>query len=114
MWNKFNEIVTQKVIDRERIPTFANFFACTDKDMPELTSTKHIRVVVVDINDEPPVFTQTAPYNAGILENNKPNYFLVQVTATDRDQPETKTQKLLITLKVPWPMFLGWIPVLGM
>uniref|UniRef100_A0A3B4YM88 Dachsous cadherin-related 2 n=1 Tax=Seriola lalandi dorsalis TaxID=1841481 RepID=A0A3B4YM88_SERLL len=55
-----------------------------DHGLPSLSSTQTLTVEVGDVNDQPPVFTQSI-YNASVAENRDPGEPVVRVSATDKD-----------------------------
>ncbi|KAM9792483.1 protocadherin-23 [Neosynchiropus ocellatus] len=58
-----------------------------DHGRPSLSSTHTLTLEVVDVNDQPPVFTQVL-YNASVAENRAPGEAVIQVSATDKDSGE--------------------------
>ncbi|XP_053711047.1 protocadherin-23 isoform X2 [Synchiropus splendidus] len=59
-----------------------------DHGRPSLTSTHTLTVEVVDVNDQPPVFTQVL-YNASVAENRDAGETVIQVSATDKDSGQS-------------------------
>ncbi|CAB1460904.1 unnamed protein product [Pleuronectes platessa] len=55
-----------------------------DHGLPQLSSTQTLTVEVGDVNDQPPVFSQSV-YNASVAENRDPGEPVVRVSATDKD-----------------------------
>uniref|UniRef100_A0A3Q1HYB0 Protocadherin-16 n=1 Tax=Anabas testudineus TaxID=64144 RepID=A0A3Q1HYB0_ANATE len=55
-----------------------------DHGLPSLSSTQTLTVEVGDVNDQPPVFSQSI-YNASVAENRDPGEPVVRVSATDKD-----------------------------
>lgn len=60
-----------------------------DHGLPSLSSTQTLTVEVADVNDQPPVFTQSV-YNASVAENRDPGEPVVRVSATDKDSGKIK------------------------
>ncbi|XP_019956840.2 protocadherin-23 [Paralichthys olivaceus] len=58
-----------------------------DHGLPPLSSTQTLTVEVGDVNDQPPVFSQSV-YNASVAENRDPGEPVVRVSATDKDSEE--------------------------
>ncbi|XP_040892286.1 protocadherin-23 [Toxotes jaculatrix] len=58
-----------------------------DHGLPSLSSTQTLTVEVGDVNDQPPIFTQSI-YNASVAENRDPGEPVVRVSATDKDSEE--------------------------
>ncbi|XP_039670057.1 protocadherin gamma-A2-like [Perca fluviatilis] len=77
-------LVTDGILDRELEPEYNITITATDAGSPSLSSVKVITIVVNDINDNPPSFTQSE-YNANILENQPVGSFVMKVKAEDVD-----------------------------
>ncbi|CAM4709237.1 unnamed protein product [Lepidochelys kempii] len=65
----YYELVTQKPLDREKVPEYNISITATDRGTPRLTSVRIIRVQLSDINDNPPVFNESS-YVMYLKENN--------------------------------------------
>ncbi len=78
------KIATTVRLDREVMGEFNLAITCQDLGPESQVSIKHLRVVVVDINDNSPVFKQDS-YQASVQENNYIGAFVLQVNATDLD-----------------------------
>lgn len=72
-------------LDREEISNYTLTVIATDKGEPPLSSSMDITVIVLDVNDNPPVFQQRL-YQVEISENTLSGIDLLQVAATDLDQ----------------------------
>ncbi|XP_018548659.1 protocadherin gamma-A2-like [Lates calcarifer] len=77
-------LVTDGLLDRELQPEYNITITATDAGSPSLSSVKVLTIVVNDINDNPPTFTQSE-YNANILENQPIGTFVMKVKAEDTD-----------------------------
>lgn len=55
-----------------------------DHGLPSLSSTQTFTMEVGDVNDQPPVFSQSI-YNASVAENRDPGEPVTRVAATDED-----------------------------
>ncbi|XP_033948382.1 protocadherin beta-7 [Pseudochaenichthys georgianus] len=77
-------LVTDGILDRELQPQYNITVTATDAGSPSLSSVKVLTIVVKDINDNPPTFTQRE-YNANILENQPVGTFVMKVKAEDID-----------------------------
>lgn len=77
-------LVTDGILDREFQPEYNITITATDAGSPSLSGVKVITIVVNDINDNPPTFTQRE-YDANILENQPVGTFVMQVKAEDTD-----------------------------
>ena len=71
-------------IDRENIPMYSLIVTATDLGNPPLSSSTNLEVLVSDVNDENPMFTQNV-YRETILENGAVLTAVLTVTATDAD-----------------------------
>lgn len=69
-----------------------------DHGLPSLSSTQTLTVAVRDVNDHPPVFSQSV-YDTSVLENRDPGEPVVRVSATDKDSGDNQE---LITGFVCW------------
>ncbi|XP_075397815.1 protocadherin beta-17-like [Tenrec ecaudatus] len=80
----FYTLVTERPLDREERAEYNITITVTDLGSPRLKTEHTIRVLVSDVNDNAPIFTQTF-YTLLIHENNSPGLHLGTVSATDRD-----------------------------
>ncbi|XP_075397818.1 protocadherin beta-16-like [Tenrec ecaudatus] len=80
----FYTLVTKTALDRETKAEYNITITITDLGSPRLKTQHTIRVLVSDVNDNAPTFTQTS-YTLFIRENNSPGLQLGTVSATDRD-----------------------------
>jgi len=64
-------LVTAAPIDREQSPIIRLLLVCRDTGQPALQSVHPMIIVVDDINDNAPRFTQSV-YNVSIVENQRP------------------------------------------
>ncbi|KAG8439005.1 hypothetical protein GDO86_005264, partial [Hymenochirus boettgeri] len=83
--NNHFSVVTDGLLDREKISHYTIQLIATDLGSPSLQTQTTLTLNVSDINDNPPVFLQTQ-YNAFIRENNEPGSLLCTVSATDADE----------------------------
>lgn len=77
-------LVTGELLDREVQPEYNITVTATDAGSPPLTSVKVITIVVNDVNDNSPTFTQST-YNVNILENQPVGTFVMKLQAQDID-----------------------------
>ncbi|KAM8910681.1 protocadherin beta-16-like [Spinachia spinachia] len=91
-------LVTEGILDRELQSEYNITIIATDAGSPSLSSVKVITIVVNDINDNSPTFTQSE-YNANILENQPVGTIVMQVKAVDIDN-ESNAQILYEISKV--------------
>uniref|UniRef100_A0A8D3CRK4 Protocadherin 1 gamma 31 n=1 Tax=Scophthalmus maximus TaxID=52904 RepID=A0A8D3CRK4_SCOMX len=80
-------LVTNGALDRERFSEYNIEITATDSGSPPLSSKKIIPVSITDVNDNPPVFTQSS-YNVYLKENGVPGSILFSVSASDLDHGE--------------------------
>ncbi|XP_045548329.1 protocadherin gamma-C5 isoform X9 [Salmo salar] len=77
-------LVTDSILDRESYPDYTIEIMAVDAGSPPLSSKKMIHVSVLDVNDNPPIFSQTS-YTVYIRENNAAGSIMCSVSATDPD-----------------------------
>ncbi|KAE8614299.1 hypothetical protein XENTR_v10008098, partial [Xenopus tropicalis] len=83
-FNNRYTIVTDGVLDREKVAQYVLELTATDLGSPPLRTTLSIILNISDVNDNPPAFSQLH-FNAFIKENNDPGSFLCTVSAVDPD-----------------------------
>nr|XP_061793181.1 protocadherin gamma-A11-like [Nerophis lumbriciformis] len=77
-------LVLQKSLDREKHSKHSLVLTAVDGGTPPRTGSLNITVVVLDSNDNHPIFTQEV-YSVTLSENVKPATRVIQVEATDLD-----------------------------
>ncbi|XP_064340451.1 protocadherin beta-2 isoform X2 [Camelus dromedarius] len=80
----FYTLVTNRALDRETRSEYNITITATDTGTPRLKTQHHITVLVSDVNDNAPAFTQ-ASYTLRVRENNSPALHIGTVSATDTD-----------------------------
>ncbi|XP_055141899.1 protocadherin beta-5 [Symphalangus syndactylus] len=80
----FYTLVTQRTLDRESQAEYNITITVTDLGTPRLKTEHNVTVLVSDVNDNAPAFTQTS-YTLFVRENNNPALHIGSVSATDRD-----------------------------
>ncbi|XP_051540805.1 protocadherin gamma-C5-like isoform X3 [Myxocyprinus asiaticus] len=78
-------LITDSFLDREVNSEYNVEIVATDSGVPPLKSVKTVNIKVFDVNDNPPVFSQSS-YNIYIKENNQAGASLFSVSASDIDQ----------------------------
>ncbi|XP_025973578.2 protocadherin beta-15-like [Dromaius novaehollandiae] len=78
------ELVLEKSLDREEQPEVAFSVIATDGGSPPRSGTAQVRIVVLDANDNAPVFTQEL-YDGQVLENAPEDSVVLRVVAADAD-----------------------------
>ncbi|KAM5304570.1 desmoglein-4 [Glossophaga mutica] len=87
------EINITSVVDREITPLFLIYCRALNSRGEDLEKPLELRVKVMDINDNPPVFTQNV-YAASIEENSDANTLVVKLSATDADEDNNLNSKI--------------------
>ncbi|KAK0148617.1 Protocadherin gamma-A11 [Merluccius polli] len=82
---KYGELVLEKELDREEQKEIKLLLSALDGGSPQRSGTVAIHVIVLDANDNAPVFSQ-AVYEASLPENAALKTSVVTVTATDADE----------------------------
>ncbi|XP_042668130.1 protocadherin Fat 4 [Centrocercus urophasianus] len=72
-------------LDREAVSNYTLTVVATDKGQPSLSSSTDVVVIVLDINDNNPIFAQKL-YRVELEENTLTGTDLIQVLATDGDE----------------------------
>ncbi|XP_048088256.1 protocadherin gamma-C5-like isoform X11 [Alosa alosa] len=93
--DKHYSLVTAALLDREVTPEYNVEITATDSGTPSLKSSRIIKVEVLDVNDNPPFFSQSS-FNVFVRENNPAGSSLFSITATDKDQD--KNAKLMYSI----------------
>ncbi|XP_066525892.1 protocadherin gamma-A11-like isoform X6 [Hoplias malabaricus] len=81
----FVEMLLQKPLDREKQEEHSLILTAFDGGSPQKTGTIKINVIVLDANDNAPVFSE-AVYRVSIPENVAKGSAVLTVSATDADQ----------------------------
>uniref|UniRef100_A0A4W6BV32 Cadherin domain-containing protein n=1 Tax=Lates calcarifer TaxID=8187 RepID=A0A4W6BV32_LATCA len=79
------ELVLQKVLDREHDSVIKLTLTAIDGGNPPKSGTSQIIITVLDINDNPPVFSKSL-YKIRIPENLPPGSKVITLNATDADE----------------------------
>ncbi|XP_034507046.1 protocadherin gamma-A5-like [Ailuropoda melanoleuca] len=82
---KYPELVLERPLDREKVAVHDLLLTALDGGDPILSSTMHIRVMVLDANDNAPLFTRSE-YRVSVPENIPVGTRLLTLTATDPDE----------------------------
>ncbi|NWT89464.1 PCDBD protein, partial [Lanius ludovicianus] len=82
--NKYVELVLEKLLDREEQAEMGFSVIAVDGGSPLRSGTIEISIVILDVNDNVPVFTQER-YIGQVLENMPEGSLVLTVMATDQD-----------------------------
>ncbi|XP_047412721.1 protocadherin beta-10-like [Sciurus carolinensis] len=82
--DNFYILMTEEALDRESRAQYNITITVTDLGTPRLKTEHSITVLVSDVNDNAPAFSQTS-YTLSVRENNSPALHIGSVSATDRD-----------------------------
>nr|XP_044987999.1 protocadherin alpha-3 isoform X8 [Jaculus jaculus] len=78
-------LVLKKLLNREEISEHHLLITAIDGGKPELTGTTQVKITVLDVNDNAPVF-ERAVYKVRLLENAQNGTLVVVVNASDLDE----------------------------
>ncbi|XP_072288388.1 protocadherin alpha-8-like [Eucyclogobius newberryi] len=79
------ELVLQKTLDREKQSVIDLTLSAIDGAKPAKTGTVQLKVTVLDVNDNSPLFSKSL-YKAQVVENAVMGTALLTLTATDLDE----------------------------
>ncbi|XP_007543286.2 protocadherin gamma-C3-like [Poecilia formosa] len=79
------ELVLQKALDREKEPVIELILTAVDGGKPPRAGTLQIKVNVLDVNDNSPVFSKPL-YKVQVTENANVGTILLTLSATDLDE----------------------------
>ncbi len=85
------QLRTQRALDREEREEYSFSVSVSDQGSPPHTATVNVRVTVLDVNDNSPVFDRRDGYVADVLENQPKGTVVAQVSARDADKGENGT-----------------------
>ncbi|XP_044136964.1 protocadherin gamma-B1-like [Bufo gargarizans] len=81
----FPELILEKPLDREAQDKHELILTASDGGNPLQTGTALITIIINDINDNSPIFTQDV-YKVSVRENIPVNSTILQVSASDEDE----------------------------
>ncbi|XP_055462735.1 protocadherin beta-3-like [Psammomys obesus] len=81
---KYPELVLDSALDREEQPELSLTLTALDGGAPPRSGTAQIRILVLDVNDNAPEFTQSL-YEVQILEESPVGSVIATVSASDLD-----------------------------
>ncbi|XP_047190555.1 protocadherin beta-16-like [Scophthalmus maximus] len=82
--SKYAEMVLQRQLDREQAPNLSLKLIAVDGGNPQRSGSVNINIIVLDANDNAPVFNQSV-YKGTVIENAAKGTHIVTVNATDAD-----------------------------
>ncbi|NXM05175.1 PCD23 protein, partial [Tyrannus savana] len=77
-------LTTAQLLDREIQERYSLTVMALDDGSPALSATQVLTIIVLDVNDEIPIFTKQL-YETAVHENQNPGEFVIKVEAVDRD-----------------------------
>ncbi|NXB92013.1 DSG1 protein, partial [Vidua chalybeata] len=97
------EINITSIVDREITPVFViRCFAKHSVTGIDLEPPLELRVRVLDINDNPPVFAQTV-FTGSVEESSMDNTLVMKIIATDADEPNHLNSKIAFKIESQEP-----------
>ncbi|CAG5126248.1 unnamed protein product, partial [Candidula unifasciata] len=81
------KVVLAKTLDYEQNTYHRVSITCSDGGVPKLSNSTTFIVSVLDVNDNPPTFTEST-YTEAVLENQEGDEEILEVTAHDWDSGE--------------------------
>ncbi|XP_038622444.1 desmoglein-1 [Tachyglossus aculeatus] len=90
---KTGDINITSIVDRELTPFFTIYCRALNSRGEDVERPLELRVRVLDINDNAPIFSQTE-FVGGIEENSQPNTLVMILNATDADEPNNLNSKI--------------------
>ncbi|XP_054244966.1 protocadherin beta-15-like [Indicator indicator] len=82
---KYPELVLEEQLDREAEAEIGLLLTAKDGGAPPRSGTTQIRIVVLDANDNTPMFSREV-YEVRLAENSPSGELVVKVAATDQDE----------------------------
>ncbi|KFQ08991.1 Protocadherin-23, partial [Leptosomus discolor] len=77
-------LTTAQLLDREIQERYSLTVMALDDGSPALSATQVLTVIILDVNDETPIFLKQL-YETAVRENQDPGAFVIKVEAVDRD-----------------------------
>ncbi|XP_075397805.1 protocadherin alpha-10 isoform X7 [Tenrec ecaudatus] len=98
--SKFPSLVLRKLLDREENPQLKLLLTATDGGKPERTGSVSLKILVLDANDNAPVFDQPV-YEVRIYENPVNQSLVIRLNASDADEGINKEMVYSFSSLVP-------------
>ncbi|XP_066445311.1 uncharacterized protein [Eleutherodactylus coqui] len=84
-FNINSEIILEKSLDREKQSFYELILTALDGGNPQKSSTATVKIIVQDVNDNLPMFSQDT-YHIRLQENAAIGSLVIQLNATDEDE----------------------------
>ncbi|XP_012583212.1 PREDICTED: protocadherin gamma-A10-like [Condylura cristata] len=97
---KFPVLVLRKLLDREENPQFQLLLTATDGGKPELTGSVTLLILVLDANDNAPIFDRSV-YEVKLYENSANQTVVICLNASDADEGTNKEMIYSFSSLVP-------------
>uniref|UniRef100_A0A3Q2FUU7 Cadherin domain-containing protein n=1 Tax=Cyprinodon variegatus TaxID=28743 RepID=A0A3Q2FUU7_CYPVA len=81
---KYAEMVLQNPLDRETNPNLSLKLIAVDGGTPQRSGTVNINILILDANDNAPIFNQSV-YKAVVTEMSPKDTYVITVNASDKD-----------------------------
>ena len=78
-------IIISRPLDREEREVYVLTVTAHDNGIPKMSDTTDVEIVIVDVNDNKPLFTQPS-YHGSVSEDAIPGTSILEILATDKDQ----------------------------
>ncbi|KAM4586855.1 protocadherin alpha-3-like [Fundulus diaphanus] len=86
-YKNYYSLLVDGPLDRENVSNYNITIVAKDKGIPQLSSTSRVSIIVSDVNDNTPLFSEDV-INVYVRENSPVGALLKQVTATDADSEQ--------------------------
>ncbi|XP_053575573.1 uncharacterized protein LOC128664795 [Bombina bombina] len=83
-FSNFYSLVLKEALDREVVSQYKVIILASDAGIPSLSVTINVNIIVSDVNDNPPIFTNSS-YTLSLPENMVPGTLIFQISALDKD-----------------------------
>jgi len=90
------QITLNKALDRENQDSYIMVVKASDSGKPIYTATTTVSINILDVNDNSPLFAQTA-YEIQVIETRQPGDLIGSVVATDTDLGQNAAIKYALT-----------------
>ncbi|XP_063156250.1 protocadherin gamma-A6-like [Candoia aspera] len=103
---RHTELILEKFLDREEQSVYNLILTASDGGDPVQSGTAEIKIIVLDANDNAPVFSQSI-YEVNVKENIPKGFIIANVHATDLDEGLNGEVKYSLkkTTKLDVPIF---------